>query len=323
MHTVPFVPHALLRNGHLQTICGNYWPDRWACPHSQRHRVELPDGDALVLHENDPAIPAVPVAVLLVHGLGGSHASAYVRRTAAKLNQRGIRTFRIDLRGHGEATLTAARPGHAGRSEDVRAAAENIHRRWPELQLAVVGFSLGGNIVLKFAAECSAAPPPWLKKVLAVAPPIDLECCSANLATRRGRWYDRLFVQAAVKRVTYLHRHGVLPGELPRRWPSRLRDFDDCFTAPRSGFRDVADYYARCSSAPHLTAITTPTTILAAADDPIVPAEMFEGREFSAATQFILTSHGGHLGYLGRRSSDADRHWLDWRIVEWVLQCND
>ena len=323
MFSRPFLPHRFLRNGHLQTICGTYWPDRWQCRETKVHRVDLPDGDAVLLHENAGYGSSRPLAVLFVHGLGGSHASGYVRRTAAKLNAVGVRTFRIDMRGHGAAAFTASRPGHAGRSEDIAAAAEFIQRLIPAVKLVIAGFSLGGNIVLKMAGEFGQDPPAWITKVLAVAPPIDLTHCSANLATRQGLLYDRVFVKAAIARVKQLHRLGIIPGTLPRRWPGRLVEFDDCFTAPRSGFRDVADYYAQCSSAPRLADIQLPTTIVSAADDPIVPGDMFASVKLSASTHLVLTPHGGHLGYLARRSADADRRWLDWRIVEWVLAEQD
>jgi predicted alpha/beta-fold hydrolase len=316
-----FRPHPLLRSGHAQTIVGSLAPGRRLEYGAQRHFVPLDDGDAIVLHDDAPPAwrPADRVA-LLVHGLCGSHLSPYVARTASKLNAQGVRTFRMDLRSHGAGLDRAQRIGHAGRSEDLAAALRMVLALAPQASVHLVGFSMGANIVLKLAGELGANPPANLAGVFAAAPPVDLHFCCDHL--RRGwNWiYDGAFTRN-------LNRHfrawqTANPQlELPRS-PTKLKrifDFDEHITAPHSGYRDAAHYYAEASSGPLLTEIAVPTVILAAADDPIVPICCLEKVARSPQTQLIITEHGGHLGYIGARSADADSRWLDWRIVDWVL----
>jgi predicted alpha/beta-fold hydrolase len=100
--------------------------------------------------------------------------------------------------------------------------------------------------------------------------------------------------------------------------PRRLIDFDSVFTAPLSGYADVNDYYVRASSGPVLRHIRVPTLIITAASDPIVPVAAFEKAEFSPSTELLITPCGGHLGYVAAGGIDADRRWLDWRVVDWV-----
>lgn len=318
MDLPPFHPHPLFRGGHGQTIAGGIWPLRLQPRHSRAHRVELPDGDAVMLHEDEPQGEERPQIVLLVHGLGGSRNSGYVRRTAAKLNARGVRTFRIDLRGHGSSATTARHPGHAGRSEDIAAALDWITHRRPQRPRLLVGFSLGANIVLKTAAEY-AAEPFAPARVFAVAPPLDLALCAENLTFGSATWYDRIFVRSALARVKPLTRAGVIAGPLLTPPPRRLLDFDERFTAPRSGFSGAAEYYTKSASGPLLPQIAAPTIILAAADDPIIPVRMFANLQAPSHVRVLTTPAGGHVGYIGRRGVDADRCWLDWRIVDWVL----
>lgn len=316
-----FRPHPLLRSGHAQTIFGSLIAGRRLKYGAQRHVVPLDDGDAIVLHDDAPPgwRPTDRVA-LLVHGLCGSHLSPYVARTASKLNAQGVRTFRMDLRSHGAGIDRARQIGHAGRSEDVGAALARVLSLAPHASAHLIGFSMGANIVLKLAGEFGANPPPNLVGVFAAAPPVDLHFCCDHL--RRGwNWiYDGAFTRN-------LNRHfrawqvANPQLELPPA-PARLRrifDFDEHITAPHSGYRDAAHYYAEASSGPLLTDIVVPTVILAAEDDPIVPIGCLQRAARSASTQLIVTKHGGHLGYIGARGVDPDSRWLDWRIVDWVL----
>ena len=132
---------------------------------------------------------------MLVHGLGGSHQSGYMQRLTSLLWRRGVRTWRLDLRGCGRGLLLAQRSYNAGCSADVRTVLETVARWYPEAPIALAGFSLGGNIVLKLAGECAGWPLPALKHVAAVAPPIDLERCSALISHPRNRFYELHFLR--------------------------------------------------------------------------------------------------------------------------------
>jgi predicted alpha/beta-fold hydrolase len=240
-------------------------------------------------------------------------------RCSAKLRARGIHVFRMNLRGCGAGLALARHPVHAGRSEDAAAALSFLAQCCPAAPVHLVGFSLGGNIALKFAGEAGPQPPKNLASVLAVAPPIDLAACSRHLRTGLGRFYDAVFLKGLFKHVKQRSAQcadaHVRPLS-PR--PRSVFEFDDLFTAPLSGFAGANDYYERASSKPLLSQINIPALMIAAASDPIVPVSSFENAAVSGSTQLVVTPCGGHLGYLGRTSSDPDRRWLDWRIVEWI-----
>lgn len=319
----PFRPHPLVRGGHLQTILGSYWPHGVKLNGVVR-RVDLPDGDVIALH--DDGVDALgtsrfktpPIAVLL-HGLAGSHLSGYMLRISAKLRSRGVHVFRMDLRGCGAGLTLARQPLNAGRSEDAAAVVEFVHRAYPEAAVHLVGFSMGGNIALKFAGELGASAPKHLASVMAVCPPVDLAECTRNIQRGVNRVYDRTFVKALVRHIG--ERNVLVPDARTRPLvpqPRRLMDFDSLFTAPLSGYADVHDYYARASSGPLLSKIAVPTLILTAASDPIVPVACFEKASYSATTEVHVAECGGHLGFLAARNGDADRRWLDWRVMEWV-----
>ena len=314
-----FRPHRLFRGGHAQTIFAAY-ARTLGYPYSALQQiVELEDGDRVVLHDDTPDDwKSGDRVALLVHGLTGCHGSSYLVRTAGKLNRRGIRTFRLDLRGNGASQSISFRPGHAGRSGDVLAAVNAIVRACPTSPLCVVGFSLGGNLVLKMLGENPEAIPAQLDMAMAVAPPIDLHQCASALEQGTRRLYSRAFTRRLLRLVKA---RPDLIDEIPdafRRPPKGLLEFDDRVTAPLSGFRDAADYYQQSSSAPLLRRIQVPTIVVTAADDPLIAVEMFRPDFFTATTQLVVVPGGGHVGFYARKGADLDRWWLDWRVVEWV-----
>jgi predicted alpha/beta-fold hydrolase len=321
-----FRPHPLFRGGHAQTIAGCYLPGMTIVERATRHCVPLPDGDQIVLHEDGPDCHALQnghsqnagKVVLLVHGLGGSHRSGYLQRCMHKLTSRGIRVYRMDLRGCGAGIELARFPVHAGRSEDVGAAIDFVLARHPDARLCVVGFSMGANMVLKLLGERGNAVSPRLLGAMAVAPPIDLVECSRTFRRGLGWLYDRAFI-AGLLRSEATRRRQVPEGHhLPRSArPRRLREFDEVFTAPIGGFGSAEEYYCRSSSGPVLSRIGVPSLIVAAADDPIVPIGPFERASYAPHTKLAVLPTGGHLGFIGIPKIDPDRRWLDWRILEW------
>jgi predicted alpha/beta-fold hydrolase len=313
----PFLPCQGLASAHLQTLIASYTRPR--IPYrAARHTVPLGDGDAIVLHDDRPALwCAGDRVVLLLHGVAGCHGSPYLVRTAHKLNLRHWRTFRMDQRGRGAGSRLARQPGHAGRSGDARTAVTWIARHCPGSPITIVGFSMGGNIVLKLLGEAADGLPPELDSALAVAPPVDLLFCARNLDRGLARLYSRGLTRMLLRGLDQRACLGALARPLPDT-PRRLWDFDDWITAPLSGFESAEAYYTTSSSAPLLHQIRLPTLIVTAADDPLIPVEMFRHHAMSPAISLHLTENGGHVGFLGRRGLDPDRWWLDWRIVDWI-----
>jgi predicted alpha/beta-fold hydrolase len=286
-----------------------------------QHRVPLDDGDTIVLHDDcPPQWRAGDRVALLIHGLAGCHESGYMRRIAHKLGARGIRAFRMDLRGCGAGLALARLPYHSGRSEGAAAAIAAVAHLAPQSPLSLVGFSLGGNIALKLAGELADRACGHLDSVMAVCPPVDLAACSRQIARWRSRPYDRFFVRLLVEQVAANRRLVSDAAGAPfARRPRSLWEFDDQFTAAVCGFGTADNYYASASSLPLLAQIEISTLILAAADDPLIPARALATANLPPALRLHMSDRGGHLGFIGRRGVDADRRWMDWRVVDWVL----
>jgi hypothetical protein len=319
-----FVPHPLLRGGHAQTLAG-YWLHSgrgWPAAAIPR-KVVLPDGDTIILHDDRPQCwSAGDRAALLLPGLAGCHQSSFIVRIARRLNERGVRTLRMDHRGTGAGMGLARFPYHAGRSDDVLAALEAIADLCPQSPLAVAGFSLSGNMTLKLLGQSADRLPAGLDRAVAVNPPIELLKSTAKIEQRPNHLYGRYLIKLLCRQ---LREQPLLvsdsPLENPSCHPRTLREFDELFTAPKSGFASAEDYYKRSSSAAHIPQIRIPTLILAARDDPLVPAHPFDALDLPPAVRLHVADSGGHLGYIARsRGGDPDRRWMDWRVVDWITE---
>jgi predicted alpha/beta-fold hydrolase len=312
-----------LGNPHVQTVLGALLPGR-VCPRPQRRYVlGLGDGDSLLVYENRPRTwrPGLPVA-LLVHGLTGCHRSNHVRRMAAALLDRGVRVFRVDLRGAGDGIAFARGTYHAGRSEDLRAVLAALHSAAPASPLWLIGVSLGGNVSLKLAGELSEHPVANLARVAALNPPIDLPRCCVLLEKPHNRFYERRFLNellaAALRRRKFFP--DLPPVNLPRTLT--LRQFDDLYTAALCGFAGVEDYYRRASSFPYVPRIPIPTLILTSRDDPFVAVEPFEELSPPAHVVVQIAERGGHVGYVGLDFARGLR-WAERRLVDWLCEGYD
>jgi predicted alpha/beta-fold hydrolase len=318
MH-LDFRPLPFLANPHLQTLIGNVFKGALPRLASMERHVLLADGDRLALFDSVPAgwRSGMPL-VLVVHGLGGSHRSGYAQRLAGLLLAWNLRVVRMDLRGAGRGAALARGSYNAGCSNDVRAALEAMHAWNPGSPLVAVGFSLGGNIVLKLAGEAARRPVAGLERVVAVAPPIDLEGCAARLARPRNRLYDRYFVRGLTAQV---RRQQHFFPELRRvRFPRSLtlRLFDELYTAPWGGYADALDYYRKASALALVPHIAVPTFILTARDDPFIPPDPFETLPTLPHVEVQVVAHGGHLGFLGPDGAGGIR-WAEQRVAAWIV----
>ncbi len=297
-----------------------FFPAPRGAAEPERRYVRLPDGDQLVLHDDCPAAwrPGGRT-IMLVHGLCGCHASAYMRRISHKFTQRGVRTFRLDLRGGGAGALLARKAYHSGCTDDVVAALEHIAEVCGDSPTTLIGFSLGGNVTLKLLGDVGSRRPGNLDSAVAVCPPIDLMTCSANLQRGLNRLYDRRFASLLYRRLRRRARRSadVIAGEFDRK-PRTMWEFDAGFTAPVWGYGRVENYYNQASSGPVIPNIRWPTLIIAADDDPLIPAAQFAGLQLPESVRLHMAAGGGHLGFIGAGGVDPDRRWLDWRLVEWV-----
>lgn len=317
---IEFCPSAWLKNGHLQTVAAFCFPGITPPYRAVQHLCRLSDGDRIVLHDDrSKEWPADGRAVLLLHGMAGCHGSGYMRRLAHNLRCHRTRVFRMDMRGCGAGVSLAKGIGHAGRSGDLEAALSRIEHLCPRASLTIVGFSLGGNIVLKYLGEKGKATPTKLDSAIVVAPPVDLEACSRNILQPKNRLYDRAFVRTLAQRVRGQKPFNSELAQLHAKTrPASLFEFDDRVTAPLSGFSSASEYYDTCSSSRVTGNITIPTLVVFSEDDPLVPARFFRDVNWSASTSIYSTRHGGHVGYIGQPNSDPNRRWLDWRLTGWI-----
>jgi hypothetical protein len=338
----PFSPPWWLCNGHAQTLAANFWTGPAQQYRAVPRRIVMEDGDAVVVHDDCPSgwRPGER-AVLLMHGLIGSHLSPLLVRLASKLTDRGVRVFRWDFRGCGAGTGLARLPYHAGCSQDLAKVVDSVIG-WCETIdspqptgtgrapgqmpscppfLTLFGVSLSGNILLKYLGESPGLIPGQVCQAIAVNPPIDLARSIETLNGTINRWYDRHFVGALMRDVQ--QRKRLRPdAPMPARWqrPRRLLDFDDWYTAPMSGFFNAKNYYERCSALQFMSGIQVPTTVITSQDDPMVPIEMFTETvdRWSPCARLAIVNGGGHVGYIARRCLDPDQFWLDWRVVDLV-----
>ncbi|MCR9294339.1 MAG: alpha/beta fold hydrolase [bacterium] len=323
---LPFRPHPLLRNGHLQTIMAGV-----SCgprPPYQATPLVIPthDGESLVIHEElGPPTGNDAHLVILVHGLGGDHSSPYLQRLAFQLRAAGFLVWRVDLRGCGHGIDHAWKPANAGRSDDLATVLQAAMSRHPGRPVHFVGFSLSGNILLKMLGEICAGSSPvevdhsQLASSLAVAPPANLKDCADNMDRLSRRPYCKYYLKLLDQQVQQKRNRWARWQKLPAKPKLRtIRQFDAFYTAPLSGFRSAEDYYLKSSSIDLLQHIKVPTQILIDLHDPIVTAKSLELAQFSASTEVVRTRFGGHMGYFGVDEQGHQIRWLEYYVVEYL-----
>ena len=316
----PFRPSALLPSSLLQTVTPLFCKGRQSDYSAVKRVVDLFDGDRLIIHDDQPKkwIAGDRVAILL-HGLAGCHGSPYMVRLSDKLRRHGIRTIRADMRGFGDSALISRSHIHGGCSPDLESIVAHVHKLSPLSKISLVGFSIGGNILMRALGKWADDFPRHVDSAIAVSPPVDLLHTSWNLRQFGNRVYEAYFMSRLKSALTYRRRkvQGLVDNGL-NPIPNRLLAFDNQFTAPVWGYASANDYYEDCSSIHLLKDVRVPTIILSSLDDPVVPVEMVQRATLSNHIDLVTTRHGGHLGFMSQGGRDPDRFWMDWRISQWI-----
>jgi predicted alpha/beta-fold hydrolase len=322
-----FRPRRGLSNGHLQTIVGNFYP-RPAFPcqsTSETVVVDPADGSRVLCHCDWQPLPVRPgrLTVLLVHGLEGSSDSRYIKGIAGRAWRLGCNVIRMNMRNCGDTDELTPTLYHSGLSGDVGAVIRHYSRLHGLERVALLGYSMGGNLVLKLAGEWSDGPP--LCAVAAVCPAIDLAAGSDALHEPQNRIYEWRFLRGLMRRF---HKKAALYPQIYETsnvGPVRsLREFDDKIVARYCGFRNADDYYYRVASARVVDRIAVPTLILQANDDPFVrlTSETRAKLQGNPHVTLIETQHGGHCAYLSRDRGD-DIHWAEAMAMRYLMRFAD
>lgn len=317
MNTMPFETAWCFRNPHFQTI----WPALFRSvpqPDYQRQRIELRDGDFIDIDWCGKSHPDSPVAILL-HGLEGSSDSQYIRGLAGLFSNQGWRTAAINFRGCSGETNRLARSYHSGATADLDEVVNFISKLQPDASLHAIGFSLGGNLLLKWCAEMGDSCP--LHAAVAVSVPYDLSIASKTLDDKKGitSVYRRRLLQSLKQKALHKVRNGLIELDTSTIHDIRsLAGFDQQLTAPLHGFKSADDYYSRSSCSPHLARITIPTLLIHASDDPFMDSHGIpSATDLSDSTQLELFPHGGHVGFY-KPSLRGSSYWLETRITEYL-----
>jgi len=308
-----FKPAWWLRGPHAQTIWSSFMRLRPRLE-IEWQRVELSDGDFIDLAWSGPEQGKT---VLLLHGLEGSINSSYASGLMHALNRRGYRTCVMHFRGCSGEPNRLPQWYHSGQSEDPQRILEFLRDQMGIELYAAVGFSLGGNVLLKWLGEQGAAMP--LQRAAVMSVPFQL----AHAAQRMGEGFSRLYqwylVSSMQKKYKTKFASVSSPLDVDINMLTTFWQFDDKVTAPLHGFEGADDYYTRASSHQFIPQIRVPTLILHARDDPFMYAHTPPlPNELPENVWLELTEHGGHVGYINGVIPGLANYWGEKRLVEWI-----
>jgi uncharacterized protein len=322
-----FAPRWGIGNGHFQTIASHLLSRAVALPAAEERLIEVAPGIQVRCQCHWQADPnkdrCNALTIIAVHGLEGSSDSQYIRGIAQKALVLGMNAVRMNQRNCGGTEHLAPTLYHSGLSSDVGAVAQSLIASEGLTRIALAGYSMGGNLVLKLAGEWGNSYPE-LKGVAAVCPALDLAASADALHEPANRLYEMHFVRRLKQRLTL--KAELFPGRFnvsAANGASSVREFDNQVTAPFSGFRDADDYYARAAASNVVDRIAVPTLIVNAADDPFIRIQPETQAKILANPniQFIETAHGGHCAFLASPNG-YDGYWAERQLVDFLRRAD-
>jgi uncharacterized protein len=319
-----FRPPPWLRGGHVQTLAAFFLARRIALPAAERRLIEVEPGVPLLCHchwQKDRSA----LTLIVVHGLEGSSESQYMLGIARNGLAAGMNVVRMNQRNCGGMDHCAPTLYNSGRSADVAAVARDIVERDGVSGFVLIGFSMGGNLVLKLAGEWGSEGPTQFRGVAAVCPAVNLAASADALHEPANRLYEYYFLLQLFRR--FRRKARLFPGSFDAsrlRGIKTLRDFDERITAYYCGFAGADDYYARAAATHVIDRIARPTLAIHAANDPfirILPearAKIVSNRNIT----YIEAEDGGHCAFVGERDGDPayDGRWAEREVVEFAKQ---
>lgn len=321
-----FKPAWWLNNAHLQTLYPALMRKTSSPPGLRRERLITPDNDFI---DVDWCGAGIQPLIILLHGLTGSSQSGYIKGLQRTLLTQGFRSVALNFRGCSGEYNHSARCYHSGETEDIHFLYQTLRQREPDTPFAAVGFSLGGNVLLKWMGEQGSKL--TLFAAVAVSVPLVLSTCATKLDKGFSKMYRGNLLRELKHYVRAKQRHLEKVGKLIEASKieqlgdlSRIKSFwqyDDRVVARLHGFKNVQDYYQRSSSRQFLKSITIPTLVVQAIDDPFMTQEVLPDlNELSSSIYLEITQGGGHVGFIAGDMPFKPEYWLEQRIPEFLNQ---
>ncbi len=313
-----FEPAWWCPGAHLQTVWGRLLRRRVAVP-TCRVRWTTPDGDFLDLDFMDG--PVNSPFLLVLHGLEGSSNRKYVRGLLRLARKRGWRGVALNFRSCSGSMNRAPRLYHSGETADLDWVVAELTKREPGAVILPVGFSLGGNVLLKWLGEEGDGAPDEVRAAVAISTPFDLAAAARKMSRGIGKLYSRFFFRSLKAKA--LAKAMQYPDLLDRRAIKKVRnwkDYDGVVTAPLHGFESAEDYWARSSSASFLAKIRRPVFLISSADDPFTPHTSLPHEPVSESPWLdaSFTERGGHVGFVGGAFPWSSVSWAEQRAIEFL-----
>jgi uncharacterized protein len=320
-----FRPRAWLRGGHAQTLAAFFLSRKIKLPPAEQRMIEVEPGIPVLCHCHWQADRSGALTLIVVHGLEGSSESQYMLGIARNGLAAGMNVIRMNQRNCGGMDHVAATLYNSSRSADVAAVARNIVERDGVRGFALIGFSMGGNLVLKLAGEWAKSGPAEFQAAAAVCPAVNLAVGADALHEPRNRIYEYYFLLQLFRR--YRRKVKLFPEDFDAsrlRGIKSLRDFDERVTAYYCGFAGADDYYDRAAAAHVVDRIAVPTLVIHAANDPFVRIlpETRQKLIDNPNVTYMESESGGHCAFVGDAEglSGYDGRWAEREVVEFAKQ---
>jgi predicted alpha/beta-fold hydrolase len=316
----PFVPRPLVVGGHAQTIVGNFLPRDNDMPPAEERLIQVEPGVRVLCRCHWQQDRERATTLVIVHGLEGSTESQYVIGTGSKAWRAGMNVVRMNMRNCGGTENLGPTLYNSSMSYDVGAVAETLIGEEGLRSVALAGFSMGGNLVLKLLGEWGASAPKEIIAGVGVSPAMDLAASADALHEPANRAYEWKFLRGLRNRIK--RKAALFPDRYDTRYLQglrSLREFDDQITARYCGFLDAEDYYTRAASSQFLDRIAVPTLILHAEDDPFIRVLPETRKKIAENLQitYLETKHGGHCAFLAE-ADGYDGRWAERQAIAFV-----
>lgn len=313
-----FLPSIPFRNGHFNTMYRPLFMKDIA--KYSRKRITTWDNDFLDL---DFSFVGSETLVLLIHGLEGSSESKYMASSTNHLNSLGIDTVCFNLRGcSGEDNLLLA-TYHSGKTEDVDFVVKYLVKNYSYKNIIIVGFSLGGNLTLKYLGEQGAALSPVIKGGVASSVPIDIASAELEMDKLKNKLYMEMFFKTMKNKILEkAHKFTEYQLDKDKLFKAtKFRHLEHLYNVPVFGFDSPEDYWEKASSKPHLPKIIRPTLLINAKDDTFLSRQCFPYEEAENSEFFFFeeTKFGGHVGFMTSFKPQENR-WLEHRITRFIKE---